>query len=66
MWAFIWYITLYTILVLKWGVGAYMVMGTYKALCSIIIIINIIMGGGGVDNGICYIAGWLSVVVGWW
>ena len=29
-----WYITLYTILVQKWGVGAYMVMGAYKVLYS--------------------------------
>ena len=34
-WAFTWYITLYTILVQKWGVGAYMVMGAYKVLYSI-------------------------------
>ena len=33
-WAFTWYITLYTILVQKWGVGAYMVMGAYKVLYS--------------------------------
>ena len=33
-WAFAWYITLYTILVQKWGVGAYMVMGAYKVLYS--------------------------------
>ena len=32
--AFTWYITLYTILVQKWGVGAYMVMGAYKVLYS--------------------------------
>ena len=32
--AFTWYITLYTILVQKWGVGAYMVMGVYKVLYS--------------------------------
>ena len=31
---FTWYITLYTILVQKWGVGAYMVMGAYKVLYS--------------------------------
>ena len=35
MWAFTWYITLYAILVQKWGVGAYMVMGAYKVLYSI-------------------------------
>ena len=33
-WAFTWYITFYTILVQKWGVGAYMVMGAYKVLYS--------------------------------
>ena len=33
-WAFTWYITLYTILVQKWGVCAYMVMGAYKVLYS--------------------------------
>ena len=29
-----WYITLYTILVQKWGMGAYMVIGAYKVLYS--------------------------------
>ena len=33
-WALTWYITLYTILVQKWGVGAYMVMDAYKVLYS--------------------------------
>ena len=33
-WVFTWYITIYTILVQKWGVGAYMVMGAYKVLYS--------------------------------
>ena len=32
---FTWYITLYTILVQKWGVDAYMVTGAYKVLYSI-------------------------------
>ena len=32
--AFTWYITLYTILVQKWGVGAYVEMGAYKVLYS--------------------------------
>ena len=36
LWAFTWYITLYTILVQKWGVGAYMVMGAYKVLYRIV------------------------------
>ena len=31
---FTWYITLYIILVQKWGVDAYMVMGAYKVLYS--------------------------------
>ena len=33
-WAYTWYITFYTSLVQKWGVGAYMVVGAYKVLYS--------------------------------
>ena len=58
---FTWYITLYTILVQKWGVGAYMVMGAYKVLYSICRTLSKLYthtSGAGDQNGTspaCYI-----------
>ena len=37
------YMTLYTILVQKWGMGAYMVMGAYKVLYSSILLRFVIL-----------------------